>query len=64
MNRTILKGIANNTILNLVAVATPKFIVLVAKENPYLTVTFDSAPPYNVIRVTVPDTDSISCILQ
>ena len=54
--------ITNNTILDSVTAAATKFIGLLPKEDPHLAITFDCAVPYNVVRVTVSDTDSISFV--
>ena len=56
--------ITNNTILDLVPAATAKFICLLTKEYPDLAVALDRALPYNVVRVAVPDTDSVSAVLR
>ncbi len=56
--------ITNNTILDLVSAAASKFICLVTKEYPDLAIALDCAPFYNVVRVTVPDTDSVSAVLR
>jgi len=56
--------VTDNAIPNLVAVATTKFIGLVAKEDPYLAIVFDCTVLYKVIRVTVSDTDAISLVFR
>jgi hypothetical protein len=56
--------VADNAILNLVAVATTKFISLVAEEYPYLAIVFDCTVLYKVIRVTVSDADAISFVFR
>ncbi len=56
--------ITNNTILDLVPAAASKFIRLLAKEDSDLAVALDRALPNNVVRVTVPDTDSISAVFR
>ena len=56
--------ITNNTILDLVSAAAAKFIRLLTKQYPDLAVALDRTLPNNVVRVTVPDTDSISAVLR
>ena len=56
--------ITNNTILDLVPAAASKFIRLITKQYSDLAVTLDRALPNNVVRVTVPDTDSIHPVLR
>ena len=52
--------ITNNTILDKVAAAAAKFIGLLTKKDSNLAITFDHTPSDNVVRITVPDTDSVS----
>ena len=54
--------ITNHTILYQVPATAAKFIGLVTKKDSHLAITFDHAPSYNVVRITVPDTDSISTV--
>ena len=56
--------ITNNTILDPVPAAAAKFVCLLAKQYPDLAVALDRTLPYNVVRVTVPDTDSVSAVLR
>ena len=56
--------ITNNTILDLVPAAAAKFICLITKQHPDLAVALDRALPNNVVRVTVPDTYSVSAVLR
>ena len=54
--------IANHAILDKVAAAAAKFIFLITKKDSNFSITFDHAPSDNVVRVTMPDTDSESAV--
>ena len=54
--------ITNDAILDQVPAAAAKFIGLLTKKDSNFSVTFDHAPSDNIVRITVPDTDSISAV--
>ena len=56
--------ITNNTILDFVSAAAAKFVRLIAKQYPYLAITLDYTPFYNIVRVTVSYADSISAVIR
>lgn len=55
--------VADEAVLNLIAIAAAKFIGLLSKENPHLAILLDLAVSYDVVCVAVPDADSITSVL-
>ena len=60
----LLTVITDNAILDFVPAAAAKFVCLVTKQYSHLAIAFDCAPFYNVVSVTVHDTDSISAVIR
>ena len=54
--------ITNDAILDKVPAAAAKFIGLLTEKNSNFSVTFDHTPSDNVVRIPVPDTDSVSAV--
>lgn len=54
--------VPDHTILDPIAVAAAKFIRFLTEKDAHLTISLNCAIPYDVVRITVSDTDPVAFI--